>query len=44
MINVFNSNYEEIGSLDQNLALHTLGTVKIRYGRKYIYLLNDKGE
>ena len=44
MINVFNSNYEEIGSLDKNLALHTLGKVKIRYGRKYIDLLNDKGE
>jgi hypothetical protein len=44
MINVFNSNYEELGSLDKNLVLHTLGKVKIRYGRKYIDILNDKGE
>lgn len=44
MINVFGSNYEEIGSLNKNLVLQTLGKVKIRYGKKFIDLLDEKGE
>ena len=34
----------EIGSLSENLVLNTAGKVKIRYGSKYIDLLNEKGE
>ena len=33
-----------IGSLSENLVLNTAGKVKIRYGQKYIDLLNEKGE
>jgi len=35
---------QEIGSLSENLILNTAGKVKIRYGQKYIDLLNEKGE
>ena len=35
---------KEIGSLSENLVLNTAGKVKIRYGSKYIDLLNEKGE
>lgn len=35
---------KEIGSLSENLVLNTAGKVKIRYGQKYIDLLNEKGE
>lgn len=34
----------EIGSLSENLVLNTAGKVKIRFGQKYIDLLNDKGQ
>ena len=44
MINIFNQNYEELGSLDKNLILQTQGKVKIRYGKKFIDLLNNNGE
>lgn len=43
MINVFNNNYEEIGSLNKNLVLQTQGRVKIRYGKKFIDLLDNNG-
>lgn len=43
MINIFNSNYEEVGSLQRNLVLNTLGKIKLRFGRKYIDLIDDKG-
>lgn len=33
-----------IGSLSENLVLNTAGKIKIRYGQKYVDLLNDKGE
>lgn len=35
---------KEIGSLSENLVLNTAGKVKIRFGQKYIDLLNEKGE
>lgn len=35
---------QEVGSLSENLILNTAGKVKIRYGQKYIDLLNEKGE
>ena len=34
----------EIGSLSENLVLNTAGKVKIRFGQKYVDLLNDKGQ
>lgn len=41
---MFGSSQQELGSLDENLILNTAGKVKIRYGKKFIDLLNDKGE
>ena len=41
---MFGSNQHEIGSLNENLVLNTAGKVKIRYGKKFVDLLNDKGE
>lgn len=42
-LNIFGKNQEEIGSLDKNLVLRTKGRVYIRFGRKYIELIDDKG-
>lgn len=40
---MFNTNYDEVGSLNKNLVLNTLGKVKIRYGKKFIDLLDSNG-
>ena len=42
-MNLFNSNHTEIGSLSENLILNTAGKVKIRFGNKFIDLLDNKG-
>lgn len=42
-LNIFGKNQGEIGSLDKNLVLRTKGQVYIRFGRKYIELLDNKG-
>ena len=42
-LNIFGKNQEEFGSLDKNLVLRTKGKVYIRFGKKYIELLDDKG-
>ena len=42
-LNIFGKNQGEIGSLDKNLVLRTKGRVYIRYGRKYIDLLDSQG-
>ena len=42
-VNIFGKNQGEIGSLDKNLVLRTRGKIYIRYGKKYIDLLDDKG-
>lgn len=34
----------ELGSLQENLILNTAGKIKIRYGSKYIDLLDENGE
>ena len=34
----------QIGSLSENLVLNTAGKVKIRFGQKYVDLLNEKGQ
>ena len=31
-MNIFGSNYEEVGNLSSNLVLQTAGKVKIRFG------------
>lgn len=43
-MNIFGSNYEEVGNLSSNLVLQTAGKVKIRFGQKFIDLINEKGE
>lgn len=37
-------NGQELGSLQENLILNTAGKIKIRYGSKYIDLLDENGE
>ena len=44
MINVFGKNHEEIGSLDKDLILKTRGQVRIQFGKKFVSLLNSKGQ
>ena len=43
-MNIFGSSYQEVGSLQENLVLNTVGKIKIRIGSSFIDLLNDKGE
>ena len=43
-MNIFGSEHQEVGSLDQNLILNTAGKIKVRFGSKFIDLLDDKGE
>lgn len=38
MINIFNKQFEEIGSLDRNLVLKTLGEIKIQRGKSFFNL------
>ena len=40
-MNIFGSNHAEVGSLDENLILQTAGKIKIRYGNKFIDLLEE---
>lgn len=42
-LNIFGKNQEEIGSLDKNLVLRTLGQIYIRYGKKYLELIDNQG-
>lgn len=42
-LNIFGSNHSEVGSLSENLVLNTAGKVKIRFGQKFIDLIDDKG-
>lgn len=42
-VKIFGENQGEIGSLDKNLVLRTKGQVYIRFGRKYIELLDSNG-
>lgn len=43
-MNIFGSEHQEVGSIDQNLILNTAGKIKVRFGSKFIDLLDDKGE
>lgn len=43
MLNMFGGNMHEVGSLSENLVLNTAGKVKIRFGSKFIDLLDNKG-
>ena len=40
---MFGGNLHEVGSLSENLVLNTAGKVKIRFGQKFIDLLDEKG-
>lgn len=42
-LNIFGKNQGEIGSLEKNLVLRTRGQIYIRYGKKYIELLDSNG-
>ena len=41
---MFGGNQHEIGSLNENLVLNTAGKVKIRFGKKFVDLLDNNGE
>ena len=43
MMNIFGSNYSEVGSLSENFVINTAGKVKIRFGSKFIDILDDRG-
>jgi hypothetical protein len=43
-MNVFGSNHNEIGSLSENLILNTAGKIKIRFGNKFVDLLDNQGK
>ena len=43
-MNIFGRNHNEIGSLNENLILNTAGKIKVRFGSKFIDLLNENGE
>lgn len=43
MEKLFGSNYEVIGSSESNLVLETSGKIKIKWGKKYIDLLDEDG-
>lgn len=42
--NLFNKNHNELGSLDKDLILKTRGQVRIQFGKKFVNLLNSKGQ
>lgn len=42
-IKIFGQTQKEIGSLDNNLVLKTKGQIYIRYGKKYVELLDRNG-
>lgn len=42
-LNIFGKNQGEIGSLEKNLVLRTKGQVYIRFGKKYIEVLDKNG-
>ena len=42
-MNMFGSNQQLLGSLKENLILQTAGKIKIRYGNKFIDLLDNDG-
>lgn len=44
MTNLFGSPYEEVGSNETNLLLNTKGKIKIRWGNKFIDLLDENGK
>ena len=44
MVNIFGSTYEELGSTSKNLLLNTLGKIKVKFGNKYVDLLDENGE
>ena len=43
MINIFEGNHNEVGSIDKNLIFKTKGKIRIQWNKKFIDLLDNDG-